>query len=114
MSAEDQLHHQNTIGLRYWSTQLMSAIQSDAATTFSSYLDKLKTKILQPEKQTKKRSKINDKDNLESLSKVFLIVQCKLQCFFTCFYTANNTVISPNFLVWKLCLSTEFPHQELR
>ena len=83
--AEDQLDHQNTIGLRYWSTQLKSAIQLDAATTFSSYLNKLKTKILQSEKQTKKRSKIKDKENLESISKVFLIVQCKLQCLCTCF-----------------------------
>ena len=39
-------------------------------------------------------------------------------------YTAKNTVTSPNFLVWncgdspetmqKLCLSTKFPHQEIR
>ena len=85
MLAEDQLDHQNTIGLRYWSTQLKSAIQLDAATTFSSYLNKLKTKILQSEKQTKKRSKIKDKENLESISKVFLIVQCKLQRLCTCF-----------------------------
>ena len=32
--------------------------------------------------------------------------------------TAKNTVISPNFLVWKfirkLCLSTKFPHQKIR
>ena len=85
MSAENQLDHQNTIGLRYWSAQLKSAIQSDSAATFSSYLDKLKTKILESEKQTKKRNKIKDKENLDSISKVFLIVQCKLQCLFTCF-----------------------------
>ena len=39
-------------------------------------------------------------------------------------YTAKNTVTPPNFLVWnygdspetmgKLCLSTKFPHQEIR
>ena len=28
--------------------------------------------------------------------------------------TAWNTLISPNFLVWKLCLSTKFPYQEIR
>ena len=28
--------------------------------------------------------------------------------------TGKNTVISPNFLVWKLCLSAKFPHQEIR
>ena len=28
--------------------------------------------------------------------------------------TAKNTVISPDFLVRKLCLSTKFPHQEIR
>ena len=30
------------------------------------------------------------------------------------YLTAKNTVISPNFLVWKLCLSTKFLHQEIR
>ena len=39
-------------------------------------------------------------------------------------FTVKNTVISPNFLVWKfyeslesmrkLCLSTKLPHQEIR
>ena len=29
------------------------------------------------------------------------------------FHTAYITVISPNFLVWKLCLSTKFPLQEI-
>ena len=29
-------------------------------------------------------------------------------------YTAKNTVISPDFLVWKLSLSTKFPHQGIR
>ena len=28
--------------------------------------------------------------------------------------TAKNTVISPDFLVWKLCLSAKLPHQEIR
>ena len=28
-------------------------------------------------------------------------------------HTAKNNVISPNFLVWKLCLFTKFPHQEI-
>ena len=25
-------------------------------------------------------------------------------------YTAQNTVVSPNFLVWKFCEKTQFPH----
>ena len=25
-------------------------------------------------------------------------------------YTAKNTVISPNFLVWKFCGKAQFPH----
>ena len=29
-------------------------------------------------------------------------------------YTAKNVVISPKFLVWKLCFSTKFPHQEIK
>ena len=36
-------------------------------------------------------------------------------------WTAENTVTSPNFLVWKFCgkvqklyLSTKFPYQEIR
>ena len=28
--------------------------------------------------------------------------------------TVKNIVISLNFLVWKLCLSTKLPHQEIR
>ena len=28
--------------------------------------------------------------------------------------TAKNTVISPNFLVWKFCGNAQFPHQEIR
>ena len=28
--------------------------------------------------------------------------------------TAQNTKISPNFLVWKLCITTKFPHQGIR
>ena len=27
-----------------------------------------------------------------------------------CFPTALNTVISPNFMVWKFCRKTQFPH----
>ena len=27
--------------------------------------------------------------------------------------TAKNTVVLPDFLVWKLCLSAKFPHQEI-
>ena len=30
------------------------------------------------------------------------------------YYTTQNTEHSPNFLVWKLCLSTKFPHQEIK
>ena len=25
-------------------------------------------------------------------------------------YTAKNTIISPNFLVWKFCGKAQFPH----
>ena len=28
--------------------------------------------------------------------------------------SSKNTVISPDFLVWKLCLFTKFPHHEIR
>ena len=28
--------------------------------------------------------------------------------------TAKNTVISPDFLVWKFCGKAQFPHQEIR
>ena len=27
--------------------------------------------------------------------------------------TAKNTIISPEFLVWQLCLSAKFRHQEI-
>ena len=47
--------------------------------------------------------------NLIRLWNIF--VACLLQ-------TASNSVISPNFLawktMWKLCLSTKFPHQRIR
>ena len=36
----------------------------------------------------------------------------KFQIFLA--YAAENTVISPNFLVWKLRLSVKFLHQEIR
>ena len=32
-----------------------------------------------------------------------------LRCSFTKYITAKNTVISPTFLVWKVCGKTEFP-----
>ena len=29
-------------------------------------------------------------------------------------FTANNTAVSPNFLMWKFCGKVQNPHQEIR
>ena len=47
--------------------------------------------------------------------KVFVSGKCGLlQVFYEIeVHTAKNTVISSDFLVWKFCGKTQFPHQEI-
>ena len=43
-------------------------------------------------------------------SQVDLEVLCLQNDLSSMAYTAQNTVISPNFLVWKFCGKAQFPH----
>jgi len=73
-SASRQLEHQNKVGLKYWSTQLSSAVRSNIANKVSVYFNKLKESAMTTFKHSTKRSKIEGKDALESMTKEFITI----------------------------------------
>ena len=68
------------------------------------------------------KTKLNENDhmvtvkfeNIFTLSIISLYSINHIVLFKTDISTAKNTVISPDFLVWKLCLFAKFPQQEIR
>lgn len=68
-SAKKQLEHQNKVSLKYWLTQLDSAVRANIARTSVKYFEKLRLNVV-TSNYAVKRSKIAGEEALDSVTKV--------------------------------------------